>query len=70
MSGCPCCGANVAPNVLHISGPCFGPVQRAGDGELITVCHRRANHTGVCSDWAPNECTVPDCACTEEEAEL
>lgn len=28
-------------------------------------CHRLAGHDGACADWAPEECVITDCACTD-----
>ena len=47
--------------------PCFLAVVIDSAGDIVSVCHRLAEHDGLCSDWAPDECIVADCACTEVE---
>ncbi len=60
---CLACGAG-PDEPCKIAYPCLKPTST--DGEA-TMCHRLAGHDGDCSDWAPDECLVEGCACTEQE---
>ncbi len=52
------------PTMLRWLAPvCFEPVTPHDD----LVCHRLIGHFGPHRDWAPDECLVDGCACTEQE---